>query len=279
MRVTITVPGASFLRPKRTDWFNATLALAVVSIAVFIGATWWAPWKPGRIGGLTFGTLAAIIFLLDALYPLRRRLLAWPLGTAQRWLQFHIYGGFLACLFVLIHVGFAWPTGQFGWWLFILTLWSTVSGLVGVYLQKWVPTLMSANLSVEALFDRIPEMTSRLQAEADEAVRGASDVLERFYLSNVRPMLAGVSPSWSYLVDIRSGRERQAVQFRNMAPFVVDAERGKLDDLQAIVAEKMELDAHYSLQRALRMWLLLHVPPALILVGLVAAHVLFVWYL
>lgn len=269
---------AAFLRPKRAGWFNATIGIAVISIAVFIGAVWWAPWKPGRIGGLTFGTIAAVIFLLDALYPLRRRLLSWPLGTAQRWLQFHLYGGVLACLFVLIHMGFTWPGGQFGWWLFLLTLWSTASGLIGVYLQKWIPTVLSTNLSVEALFDRIPEMASRLQAEADELVRGASEVLERFYLSNVRPMLAGVSPSWSYLVDIRGGRERQVIQFRSVAPFVVEAERGRLDDLQAIVVEKMELDAHYSLQRALRVWLLFHVPPALMLVGLLAIHILSVLY-
>ena len=50
-----------------------------------------------------------MIFVLDALYPLRRRLMAWPLGTAQQWLQFHLYGGVLAALFVGSTSGFAAP--------------------------------------------------------------------------------------------------------------------------------------------------------------------------
>ena len=110
-----------FLRPKRPDWFLLSAVVAVASMAVFVWSAWSRPWTPGRFGGLTFGTIAAAIFLIDALYPLRRRLLSWPLGNAQRWLQFHIYGGALACLFVLIHMGFRLPGGQFGWWLVALT--------------------------------------------------------------------------------------------------------------------------------------------------------------
>ena len=31
----------------------------------------------------------------------------------------------LGCLFVAIHVGFRAPHGQLGWWLLLLTVWST----------------------------------------------------------------------------------------------------------------------------------------------------------
>ena len=46
-----------------------------------------------------------------------------------------------------------------------------------------------------------------------------------------------------------------------------------LDDLVSIVIEKMELDAQYRLQRVLRGWLVLHVPPAGLLMGLLVVHV------
>ena len=221
--------------------------MAIVSLAGYGAIAWRTPWQPGRFWGLAYGSAAAAIFLFEGLYPLRRRLMGRPLGTAQRWLQAHVYGGTLAALFVLIHMGFRWPGGQFGWWLLALTTITTATGLMGVLLQKWIPTVLAGNLSVEALYDRIPEIAARLQAEADQVVGGASDALARFYAGTVRPSLAGLTPSWSYLVDIRSGRERRLAEFRNVAPFLPEAERARLDDLQAIVLEKYELDAQYSL--------------------------------
>ena len=57
---------------------------------------------------------------------------------------------------------------------------------------------MSEGLRVEALYERIPALVEHLVKEADALVANASDVLERFYLAEVRPRLAVVEPSWSY---------------------------------------------------------------------------------
>jgi hypothetical protein len=46
-----------------------------------------------------------------------------------------------------------------------------------------------------------------------------------------------------------------------------------------LFTEKVELDAHYSLQGMLRGWLALHVPPAGALLGLLVVHVFgWLWY-
>ena len=265
-------------RPKRPAWLAVALAAAGASLLIFAVAAWWSPWSPGRFWGLVFGGAAAAVFVVDALYPLRRRLMGWPFGTAQRWLQFHLYGGALAALFVLIHVGFRLPNGPFGWWLLTLTAWTTATGLAGVWLQKWIPAVLAGQLGVEAIYERIPALAARLQAEADEIVRGSSDVLDRFYTSQVRTSLAGVAPSWSFLADVRGGRERRLAPLRDVGRFLSGDDRDRLRNLEAIVAEKTELDAHYSLQRALRLWLPLHLVPAMLLMGLLAAHVAAVLY-
>src|SRR4051812_7786189 len=96
----------AFLTARSETLFRATGAVAVASLVMFAGAAWWWPWRPGRIGGLAFGIGAAILYVLSGLYPLRRRLRSRPLGTAQRWLQLHVYAGALAMVFVLIHTGF-----------------------------------------------------------------------------------------------------------------------------------------------------------------------------
>ena len=220
-----------------------------------------------------FGTSAAIIFYIDALYPLRRQLLAWPLKNAQQWLQFHIYAGALGCLFVVIHVGFQLPNGQFGWWLLVLTIWSTVAGLLGVYLQKYVPEVLAHHLSVEAIYERIPELSGRLRAEADALITGAPDVLRRFYVTHVRSELDHLSPAWAYVIGFRPQLNRRVEVFREVATFLSPDDRVRLNGLQTILSEKLELDVHYSLQRLLRQWVVFHVIPAVLLLGLLTVHI------
>jgi hypothetical protein len=266
------------LRPKRPRWYVASLGIALAAIVASAVVMWWRGWSPGDAWGLTFGTLAGLLMLLAALYPLRRRLMFAPLRTAQHWLQIHIYGSTVAALFVLIHMGYRLPHGQFGWWLFALTLWTTVSGLAGVALQKWIPALVTGQLTVEVIYERIPEMIERIQAEAAKTASGASDVLQRFYDGQVQPAIAGLSPSWSYLLDVHSGREKRLATFEHIQSFVAPEEKEKLADLRSLVAEKIEIDAHYSLQRILRLWPLVHVPPAMLLMAAIIAHVAAVVY-
>jgi hypothetical protein len=261
------------LRPKKPLWLLISLVIAGLALGVRVAISIRRPWDPGRAAGLVFGIAASVLYLVDVIYPLRRKLLAFPLGSAQTWVQLHIYGGALAFFFVLVHEGFRWPAGTIGWLLLTLSAWATVSGLVGVWLQKWIPVLLASGLQVEALFERIPELVEKSLAEADALMTGASEMLERFYSEDVRPALAGVDSSLAYLTDVRSGRDRRLEPFSRIARFLADEERPRLEDLKAVYTEKLELDAQYSLQRILRAWVVIHVPPCLLLFGLMLFHI------
>jgi hypothetical protein len=266
-------------RPKRPAWLIAAAAIVAVSGAAFVAAAWWHPWRPGRIGGLVFGIAAAVLFLNAALYPARRTWKARPWGTVQRWLQLHIYGSVIASWFVLLHMGFALPSGQIGWWLFGLSLWTTVSGLFGVMIQKRVPLTIARTLQVEAIYERIPDLVGRLVAKADDAAAGAADALERAYQSDWRPSLGTPAPAWAYVGDPVRECDRRLGPLRDFVRFVSSEDRARLENLERIVREKLELDAHLSLQRAMRAWLVLHVPPACALLGLLAVHIVAVlWF-
>jgi hypothetical protein len=263
----------SFLAPKRPAWLRGSVAIAAASVAIYAVWNWRDPWAPGRAGGLIFGTAATVIFVLDALYPVRRRMMAWPLATAQQWLQFHLYGGVLACLFVGVHVGFRVPAGAMGWWLIGLTIWATVSGLVGVGLQKYVPTVLANELRVEAIYERIPSLAGRLQKEADTLVAGSPDLMQRFYADGIRADLDRLTPSWAYLAGFRAELARRVAPFESLAAFLSEPDRVRLAQLQAIVTEKLELDVQYSLQRLLKQWIAFHVVPCIVLLALLTVHI------
>lgn len=264
------------LRPKRPRFLQITLTLSTVAVLVFLVGSSLRPWSPKRGLGLAFGVLAALLFVVEMLYPARRPR-ARPFRSAMGWLQFHVHAGAFALVAALVHTGFRLPSGRLGWWLLALSSWTVATGLLGVWLQKWIPASLAEGLRVEAIYERIPSLVDELRAEADRLMQGAGDVLERFYRSEVRAPLAAVNRSWAFLLDVRGGRERALEPFRRVAQFVDAGERQRVLDLMSIFTEKMELDAHYSLQGILRGWLVLHVPAAGLLMGLLAVHV-FSWF-
>jgi hypothetical protein len=270
------VPAA--LRPKWPRWFVRCAGVALGSLVLFITVDLWRGWSPSDVWGLSFGVLAAVLMVLEALYGLRRRLRYWPLKHGQRWLQVHVYGGTLAALFVLIHTGFRWPGGTFGWLLLTLTAVTTVSGLLGVAAQKIVPQTLTHAIGVEAIYERIPEMVADIREEAEETIQGAPDMLLNFYGSRVRPALAGPSISLGYLMDVRTGRQGHLTDFEGIRSFVSGPDRDRVERLQALVIRKMELEAHYTWQTVLRLWPFVHVPIAMALMATVVAHIVAVWH-
>lgn len=263
---------AVVLKPKEPRHLWATLAACLAITLVYALGSWGRAWSPKRGLGLVLGILAALLFVFEMLYPARRPK-ARVFGTAKAWLQAHVYLGAVAMAAVLAHAGFTWPHGAMGWGLLLLSAWTVLTGLVGVWLQKYIPATLAEGLQVEALYERIPALQAQLLAEADTLLADAGDVLERFYRNEVRGPLSKLNESGLFLFDVRGGRERALEPFRRTQRFVEEADKPRLDDLMALYQEKLELDAHFSLQGILRRWLVLHVPAAGLLMGLLLVHV------
>src|SRR6185295_13259699 len=122
-------------------------------------ATYRWPFSPKRGAGLAFGILATSLFVFEMSYPARRPR-ARPLRTAQAWIQAHVYLGVVALAAVLAHSGFRWPHGGIGWLLLLLAAFTVATGLLGVWLQKFIPASLSEGLKVEAVYERIPELVA-----------------------------------------------------------------------------------------------------------------------
>ena len=268
---------AAALRPKQPRVFLASLGVLVLLAAAHAIGLARGRFDPGRGLGLAFGILAAAGYVFAAAYPWRRR--AARLAPARFWTQAHVYVGGLAVAAALLHSGFVWPHGLVDTALLLLSGWTTLTGFLGVWLQKGIPARLTEGLRVEVLLERIPELRARVVAAADACIAGAGDVLRRHYRQELRPRLERPHPALSYLIEVRAGRDRALEPLRRLASFVAAPDKARIDDLIGLHIEKLELDAHLTLQRLLRGWLVLHAPPAAVLLGLLAFHVFSaLWY-
>ncbi len=278
----------AFFSPQLNKWVDSPFAFRSFALALVFCAIAYAAnaliseIRPYNVWGLTYGTLAALLMLGAALLGMRRRMTKFALkhrmGKAQTWLQFHLYGGMLCLLLVLMHTGFRVPHGVLTWWLWLLSIWVSVSGVIGVFLQKWIPKLLASGLAMEVLYERIPELVAEIRERANGLAQNCTDTLQEFYRKHIAYALATPQARLIYYVDITGGVQARLKQFEYVRGLLVVEEKEKLNQLEACYKAKLEIDAHFTLQRALRWWLLLHVPASLVLLALLGLHVFAVLY-
>jgi hypothetical protein len=263
---------------RSPEWLQAFVLSVVLCLLVYTVNALFFEVNAGNWWGITYGTLASLLMVGAVLYGVRRRKPRLNVGTSRTWVLFHIYGGTVFMVLVFMHSGFRLPTGALNWWLWGLSLWVTVSGILGVALQQWLPKILTSGLSVEAVYERIPELITQIRTRAEKLIETCTDPVQEFYRKNIAGALALPQPKLIYYLDITGGIQSRTRQFEYLRRVLSAEEQEKLDRLESMFKTKLELDAHYTLQKALRWWLYTHVPPSLVLLLLVALHLYAVWY-
>ncbi|MEO8166817.1 MAG: hypothetical protein ABI623_01130 [bacterium] len=260
------------------EWASAFIVGVLFCIVVYALNVVLGEINPGNWWGLSYGIAASLLMFGAGLYAVRRRMLNRDLGNSKVWVQFHVYGGTFAGLLVLMHTGFRWPHGLFNNLLWFLSMWVTASGLFGVVLQRWIPRILSSGLSIEAAYERIPELVAQLRERAEKLVASCTDPIKDFYRTNLASTLATPEARLIYYIDVTGGVQSRVKQFEFLRRVLSSEEKEILDKIQRIYKSKLELDAHYSLQRSLRWWLYTHVPLSFVLLFMIVLHIFAVWY-
>jgi hypothetical protein len=152
-------------------WLFASLAILAFGAAVYIIYVHRAAGGPrgGSTIGLSFGILGFAFMIFAALLGARKRVPTWRLGRAPAWMRGHLWLGFLSLPLILFHGGF-----HFGgtltrvlMWLLIVTV---ASGVFGAALQNYIPRRMTAEVSLETIYDEIGNVRHALREEADRVV-------------------------------------------------------------------------------------------------------------
>lgn len=237
--------------------------------------------SPGNLWGIAYGTLAALLMVGVALLGIRRRAMKLaakrPLGAVKGWLQFHLYGGTLSLLLTGMHTGFSVPSGLLELWLWILTLWVTISGLFGVVIQKTIPRVLCTGLGVEVVYERIPDLVREIQERAKNIVADCTEPVRDFYRRNMAAILTLPQFRMAEAVKMAGGLQMHLRQFDYLRRVLSTDEQERLAQLHRLYKTKLEIDVHYTLQTVLRVWLYSHVPASLILLALLGLHLWGVW--
>ena len=269
-------------RRETTLWHRGFLVALGVCVVVYLLNIVLSEVESRNVWGLSYGIAASLLLLGVILLGWRRRSMRFAsrmkLGRARTWLYFHVYGGILFLMLALMHSGPHLPTGKLTWGIWILSVWTTVSGLLGLALQKWIPRALTSGLSVEVNHDRIPELIEQIRVRAEELAASCGRSAQRLYGRRIAPALAGPNRSLMYFIDITGGIQSRLKELRFLRKLQTGDEWKKLNELEQLYRTKLEIDAHYTLQQALRWWLYFHVPTSLLLLASVVVHIFVIWY-
>ncbi len=298
---------ASLLTYSRYRYFWTAVILASVSLTAYL----WhspegAPPNGGTWLGYTLGTIGAALILWLTYFGIRKRRYGKGMGSAVGWLSAHVYLGSCLILIAFLHSGF-----QVGWNVhtlaLVLMLLVIFSGFFGVYAYLRYPTLMTRNrenATRDAMLEEIGEIDQNALTLADAVDPKIHSIILR---SIERTRLGG--GVWSQLTshddsesaisslreaatsrdkEMKKGKGEAKTMFA-MVDFLAaetssDKQSEALRKLIDLLTRKKTLAGRVAkdiqLQALMEIWLYVHVPLTIALLGALTAHivsVLFYW--
>ncbi|MEQ8813207.1 MAG: hypothetical protein RLO51_09875 [Thalassobaculum sp.] len=250
-------------------------AAVAVAVAVLVAGT--------RLGEIALrdtrfasGWLLLLLIVGLAAFELRKRVPVLPLGSAAGWQQLHIYAGWFAVAAFLTHTRFGLPDGPFETALWLPFVAVAVSGTVGIWLSRLLPSRMGSHGHRE-LYELLPVQRAALAAEAQSlalqsAQDGRSVTIADYYHKELRDFFERPRNQLGHLTGYRGHLRRRLQQIDSLNRYLDDHGRTTLARIVELVVAKDDLDHQRAAQSALRLWLFVHVPLAYALLVLAAVH-------
>jgi hypothetical protein len=252
-------------------WLIGTVLAGALSVALYgwRARTATREVTGGSMVGLWYGIGGSLLMVFAGLLAAHRKLLRWPMIPPRSWwLKGHIWLGLLSAVLILCHSGFRWggTLERLLWIVFALTL---LTGILGLWLQQFLPRLIADRIPQETPYEQIPHVARVLVQRADALIdslcadasleEGTRAKLRLVFESDIRPFLAR-----------RPGHEKTEADLAGLRALPVA--QGQVAQLEQWCLERRRLDEQERLHRWLQGWLLVHVPLSLALLLLGLAH-------
>jgi hypothetical protein len=287
----------SFLSYRRKRYLWIAIALCVAAITAY---AWHNPRNTPNGGtwlGYTLGTIGAVLILWLTALGIRKRSYKSRLGTVQGWVSAHVYLGLALIVIVTLHTGF-----QFGWNIhtvaYVLMMLVIASGLIGISAYMRLPREMSQNRAsltreqmwaeVDDLDQRCIRISSALPGEFRDAATsnrdrtriGGSALAVLTAADRSQVMLP--TPGGAAVLQLNRDQSRILDWLGSQLARSSDGERSRtigelisVVSARRVVLKRLRRDA--QIRGWLEIWLYVHVPASLGLLGALIAHVVSVF--
>lgn len=294
------------LNADHRGWLVVTIVVTVACAVAYRAYVAHSPYgaSGGSWPGLAYGIAGTTAMVLAGLLAARKKVRTWRLGPARAWMQMHIWLGILAVPLILFHAGFHLG-GVLTTTLMALFAIVTLSGIFGLVLQQYLPTLMTERVPLETVIGQMDHVRRGLATDAYELVASVAGALveatdEQASLATEAETLKTRPGNWKqtarkapaatpepeadvlkdlYLREIRPylWRDPRALtpppDIRALAVRAPETWRPKLERLDAICEESYQLAVQRRLHDVLHGWLFVHAPLSFALFVLVAFHI------
>jgi hypothetical protein len=253
---------------------NATITFAVVVLA---GLAVYLHHLNLRDTGFLTGWMLVAAFVILAAYNLRKKLPFLPLAKSATWLRLHAWLGLATVAVFFMHAGIGLPDGGLDTILWLLFVGLLVTGIVGITISRLAPRPLTEH-GERVIFERIPRYRAQLAREMEELVTDSlrevgSVTIATHYARRLRPFFARPRHLLYHLCGSKAPIRRLCRELRELERFLSEEGRKTLDEIEARVSAKDNLDYHYAWQGLLKGWLFLHIPLTWAAAVVVAVHV------
>lgn len=266
----------SFLVHKRFRWLKVALALCVVAGVGYAFADVTPRPNGGTWYGYLLGTIGVGLILWLALLGIRKRAMTEGRWSLKAWTSAHVYLGLSLVVIGTLHTGFqlGWNVHTLAWGLMMLVI---VSGIYGVIVYALLPEKLSTNrgdMSKKQMIEALSALDRQLDAAAQPLPREQTDwVIAALEQDAFRAgVVARLTNSYP-----RCHTDRALAGFAAMRERNADAERA-YGLLQRRAAQLGQIRRQMRLRALLDIWLYVHIPATVALLGALTAHVISVFY-
>jgi hypothetical protein len=266
----------SFLVHKRFRWLKIALALSIVAGIGYAFADVTPRPNGGTWYGYTLGTIGVALIVWLSLLGIRKRAMTEGRWSLKAWTSAHVYLGLSLVVIGTLHTGFqlGWNVHTLAWALMMLVI---VSGIYGVVVYATLPEKLSTNrgeMSKKQMIEALSAIDRQLDSAAQPLSRQETDWLVAALEQD--PFRAGVIARLTNRYP-RCRTERALAGFAAIGERSADEERA-FALLQRRAAQLGQIRRQMRLRALLDIWLYVHIPATVALLGALTAHVISVFY-
>jgi hypothetical protein len=224
---------------------------------------------------VSLGWIGTALALMTVALSVRKRAAYQGVGRMSAWLTAHIYLGITAVFTIFFHSGFR-TGGPLSAWLLAFFSLTVASGLLGWWLSRKVPPLLTALEEAPAIMEDLLTVREENFRGMLELARGGSTDFRTLVEQRLMKETASWTRMWRFY-------RRRSTLAQELPAFQKEQEeaQGRLRPHEhrafARAAEYAlrvnKMNAELFLQRALRAWLTLHIGTTTVMFGLAAIHI------